>query len=148
MKLSPVVGRYFDAWIRQDTWDSGHRLDRERFYRFVKAVARYSRRPPALHDIRLLIVTRWKQRRQNKWLNREAEQYAALYEELLEYERTRGFPDPLIERTSTVRFFYALQDSSRRAHKGKVDVQHVDKVMTDVWGKDWREKLKQRGTQP
>ncbi len=134
MKLSPVIARYFDSWICHDTWDSHHLFDRERFYRFVKAVARYSRRAPLPGDVQALIVDRWRHRRVRTALHRATERYGALYQTLLEYERTRGFPDALIERTNIVRYYLRLAPRSPNA-------QHFDRTMTNVWGKDWQKKL-------
>jgi hypothetical protein len=136
MKLSKVVGRYFDAWICRDTWDSFHPLDNQRFYRFVKAVARYSRRPPLPRDIKTLIVERrGGDRRITAALSKTADKFVDLYQTLLEYEKTRGFPDALIERTNIVRYYLRLTSGSGSNH------HHINRMMTDVWGKDWRAEL-------
>src|SRR5919197_5186345 len=101
MKLSRVVSRYFDVWICRDSWDSHHPLDDERFYRFVKAVARYSRRrAPSPADVHALIIKKWSgQGVDHVELEKIATEFAELYQTLLNYEKTSGFPDPLIERT-------------------------------------------------
>jgi len=136
MALSRVVRRYFDAWISHDTWDSYHLLDSERFYRFVKAAARYSRRKtPWPRDVKAGILTPWRRRRPAAALNRTADRFVALYQTLLEYEKTRGFPDPLIERTDIVQYHLALTSTSRPNHA------HEDRVMAEVWGKRWQETL-------
>ena len=47
--FTPSIDKYFAAWILRDTWDSGHPLDMQRFYRFVRAIDHFSkaiRRPP------------------------------------------------------------------------------------------------------
>jgi len=90
-RLSPVVQRYFDAWVDRDTWDSWHPLDDEHFYRFVKAVARYSRRrPPRPGDIHALIVARWRGKRRADQLTERAEHFANFYETLLAYRKPRA----------------------------------------------------------
>ena len=111
-------------------------LDNQRFYRFVKAVARYSRRrPPLPRDIKACILKRWRGRRAAAALNKTADQFVDLYQTLLEYERTRGFPDALIERTNIVRYHLALTSTARP------NPQHVERMMTDVWGTGWRARL-------
>jgi hypothetical protein len=135
MKLSPVVHRYFEAWIHRNTWDSYHSQDNEKFYRFIKAIARYSRRVPSPADIYTLIVERWKGQRDSAKLDETAERFADLYQTLMDYEKTGGFPDPLIERTDIVKYHLELSVHSRDNR------QHVNMTMTDVWGKDWRTKL-------
>ena len=136
MKLSPVVGRYFDAWICQDSWDSGHPTDTERFYRFVKAVARYSRsRAPSQADIHALIVQRWRGQGVDRVeLDTRANEFAELYRTLLNYEKTRDFPDPLIERTNILE--YHLRVSAQCQGND----QCINRMMTEVWGKDWHTK--------
>lgn len=42
--FSKEVDRYFKAWIQLDTWDSLHSFDMSRFYSFIKALKRYSRK--------------------------------------------------------------------------------------------------------
>jgi len=136
MALSRVVGRYFEAWISHDTWDSHHALDNERFYRFVKAIARYNRRkPPLPREIKACIVRRWRGRRDAAALRKTADHFVELYQTLLAYERTRRFPDPLIERTDIVRYHLDLSVRSRQ------DSGHVNRAMADVWGQDWQTKL-------
>lgn len=134
-KLSQVIGRYFDTWICRDTWDSHHRLDDQRFYRFVKAVARYSRRPPRPSDVKNLIVQKRGAGQTSSTLRKAADEFVELYETLLEYEKTRGFPDALIERTDIVRFYLRLTLGADRK------AQHVNQSMTDAWGQDWQAKL-------
>ena len=136
MKLSPVVGRYFDAWLRLDTWDSYHPLDKERFYLFVKAVARYSRRVPSAGDIKELIVEKWKDRRTISVLNKATCYFMSLYQEFLAYEKTRGFPNPSIERTNIVRFYY-------RIRQGKTN-KDIDMRMSEDWGSNWQRKLDEK----
>ena len=130
MKLSPVVGNYLEARICRESWDSHHPLDNERFYRFVKAVARYSRRTPSSGDIHSLIVSRW-----GPSARRAAARFVELYETLLAYEKTRGFPDALIERTDIVRYHLEL------SIRGSRNARSIDRAMTDAWGDDWQTKL-------
>ena len=134
-ELPQIVGRYFDAWIGLDTWDSFHSLDMARFYRFVKAVARYSRRhSPLPVRIRALIFERWKGRRDGAELNDDADHFAELYQTLLGYERAKGFPDPLIECRDIVR--YNLRLTARGISDGQ-----DRRTMAKVWGPDWQTKF-------
>jgi len=130
VKLSPVVGRYFEVWICHDSWDSHHALDNERFYRFVKAVARYSRPAPSSGDIHALIVSR-----RGRRARRIAYRFVELYETLLAYEKTRGFPDALIERTDIVKYHLEL------SVRGGGNARRIARVMSDAWGNDWQTKL-------
>jgi hypothetical protein len=137
MKLSRVIGRYFDDWISQDSWDSHHPSDDARFYRFVKAVARYSRRRvPSQGDVRALIIQRWsRQEGDNVELEKIANEFAELYQTLLDYEQTRGFPDPFREGIDIVKCYLKLSIHSQG------NDQYINRTMTEDWGKDWRAKL-------
>jgi hypothetical protein len=138
MKLSQVVGRYFDAWINRGSWSSRHPLDTKRFYRFVKAVARYNRRKvPSPDDIYALIVERWRdQVKDSDELDRIASEFAGLYQTLLNYEKTRHFPDPVIERTDIVKYHLTLSVREQE------DYQRINKRMIEDWGEDWKDKLR------
>src|SRR6516164_8403786 len=111
VQLSSIIARYFDIWIRQETWDSGHWSDRERFYRFVKAVKRYSRRPVSSDQIQTLMIDRWRHRRDSTVLEIKVEKYGEIYQILLEYERTPDFPDALIDCKNTLAFYNRLRRS-------------------------------------
>jgi hypothetical protein len=130
--FSPVIGRYFDHWICQDTWDSYHPLDTARFYRFVKAVARYSRRAPSSAFLHADIINRWKGRRDHAQLEREADHFSEQYDTLLAYERTKGIPDALIEHSDIVKYHLRLSRQSAAA---------CNRIMTQAWGQDWKKKL-------
>ena len=65
----------------------------------------------------------------------KAEKYGEIYQTLLEYERTSGFPDALIDRKNILAFYNRLRISGRQ------NDQHIDRMMTAAWGKDWQRKL-------
>ena len=136
IKLSKVVARYFEVWIALDSWDSFHPLDLQRFYRFVKAVVRYSRKPPSSRDVHALIMARRnKQRSVDAFDDQAAERYADIYETLINYEETRCFPDALIECTNIIKFHLQLQSQENQ------NVQHIEWIMNRFWGKDWQKQL-------
>jgi hypothetical protein len=68
-------------------------------------------------------------------LRKAADEFEDLYETLLAYEKTPDFPDALIERTDIVRYHLKLT-----LGKGSNDA-HVNRTMTNVWGRDWRVRL-------
>lgn len=146
-KLPLVVSRYFDAWIANDTWDSGNRHDMERFYRFCKAVVRYSRKnTPLPGDIEELIIQRWGEKRVRTTLQAAADEYSSLYQTLMEYEKTKEFPNAMIECKSIVRFYQRLireneviRQGQRRQEKPSKEL--IDRAMTAIWGETWRAQL-------
>jgi hypothetical protein len=137
MKLSPIINRYFDHWTC-NPWHSCHPLDNQRFYRFVKAVERYSRRKaPSRADIHALIMQKGEE--QDLELDREeldelANEFAERYQMLLDYEKTKRFPNPLVEQTNILDYYSAL------FARCQGNDQHINRMMTKVWGKDWQTK--------
>ena len=88
-KLSPKVENYFTNWISRDTCYTGSLYDMERFYQFVKAVKRFSKKPPTECFVRELIVKHGGF--EAKYLEKKAAHFGQLYVTLFEYENTQ-FP--------------------------------------------------------
>ena len=108
-RLSPVVQRYFDAWVDRDTWDSWHPLDDEHFYRFVKAVARSSRRrPPRPGDIHALIVARWRGKRRADQLTERAEHFRQPLRDTARLKEAEGGAEEAGAGVGHVDFFFTL----------------------------------------
>lgn len=138
MKLSRVVNRYFEAWISQNTWNSSHWLDNERFYRFVKAIIRYSRRKPTENDIRYKIMEIYKGKLDEEFLYEEAERFTYKYSIILAYERTKDFPNPIIEKNNIFSYYFHL-----RPHYHN-NTKELERIMAEVWGKEWKKKLEEK----
>jgi hypothetical protein len=84
-----MVEKSFLAWISCDTWYKCHPSDDERFYRFVWAVAQFSRRPPSEITIRNLIISEWAGKLENDFLQNQAMHYSGLYATMLEFAKVR-----------------------------------------------------------
>ncbi|MDE3224031.1 MAG: hypothetical protein KGN30_01310, partial [Nitrospirota bacterium] len=100
-----------------------------------KAVVRYSRPTPLPAVIHALIIERWSEHRNSKGLKESADDFADLYQTLLNYEKSRDFPNPLIERTDIAKYHVSLSIRSEN------NDQHINRMMTRMWGEDWRAKL-------
>src|SRR5919198_6523312 len=138
MRLSPTVSRYFDDWMCWEQWHSCHPLDNERFYRFVKAVARYSRKAPSRADVYALILERWSGQEidlDDAGLDEAATEFAERYRMLMDYEKTKGFPNPLIERRSILEYY------NMASAQCQGDKQRLNRKMTEAWGEDWQTKV-------
>ena len=138
MKLSPIIRSYFDDWIGRESWHTCHPLDNERFNCFIKAVARYSRsRAPSPADIHAIIVQRWRGQEldlDDTELDERANEFAERYQMLLNYEKTKCFPNPLIEGTNILKYYLALSPECRE------DAQRTNRIMTKALGEDWQTK--------
>jgi hypothetical protein len=138
VRLSPIVRRYFDAWISRDASDFDHE---QAFYWFVKAVAEYEKRykcRPSSLALSDLIVEAWK--RLGVFDNHstaEADEQASLYETLLTYEKAcRRFPDRLTEGSAAkdiVTYWLALGTRARS------NTAYIEEKMREEYGEDWKE---------
>lgn len=90
MPLSPVTQRAFDMWMGPDTWAKGHPSDEGRFYNFVWAVARYSRRPIGAAELRDLIFAEWEGRIEEAYLQDKAMSFSNRFDDLLDFARARN----------------------------------------------------------
>ncbi len=88
-ELSPTVAKYFMKWILTSTWYTEHTCDMDRFYKFVKAVKRWSKKRPSGELVRQLIVEHGGPLED---LEKMADHFKSLYVEILEYEDT-PFPE-------------------------------------------------------
>lgn len=95
-RLPPSLEAPFSRWISCDTWWKGHPSDEERFYRFVWAVARYSRRPPSEAALRELITSEWGGRSEPEFLREQALRFSQLYATFLEFAKVRRKPEPFL----------------------------------------------------
>lgn len=137
--LSPLVRRYFDAWISRDASDFDHE---EKFFWFAKAVAEYEKRHkrrPSSRTISDLIVEAWTRRGVNDDDSKEeADRLATLYEELIAYEKAcRRFPDRLTEgsaRRDIVTYWRALSNHAQS------NQPYIDEKMREEYGPDWKMK--------
>lgn len=90
-KLSPLVQKAFDQWIKADTWYKAHPNDEERFYRFVWAAVRVSRNGgPSEQDIRDLIHQEWDGKMDPGYLDDEALRASSLYRSLYDFGKARN----------------------------------------------------------
>ena len=105
----------------------------ERFYRFVKAVLRYSRNRPGDSEIRKLIIAKGGEvLKDQECLNREAERFSSLYFDILEFHDT-PFPDAIVEQKSPIACYHALEFAF-----GRDRTEDIDQGMQSIWGSDWR----------
>ena len=135
MKLSPLVNKYFLAWINSSTWNTGHDADRRRFYKFVKAVVKYSQKRPSSGTVRRLILAHGKGKLEESVLDSEAAEYASLYDSILGFADIQ-FPDPLVERKNASSHYFGLC-----AAFGPEAEDRIDKIMKREWGSDWKKKV-------
>jgi hypothetical protein len=147
--FSKTVDRYFLAWIGPDTWDSFHPLDMERFYKFVKAIKRYSRSnygPKILENI-VKAARNEHPDLNDDYVKEIAQDFSSISHQILDYEST-PFPDPLIEMRNpyavSLRLF-SIQVSDKKGNlRPFYTEEKIEKILAKNFGPDWRERWRQR----
>ena len=98
--------------------------------------ARYNpRKPPKAHELETYILKAWRKRRTGRALRAACDRFVSRYQHLLAYEKTKGFPDHLIARTSITSYYHQLISSPTR------NSEYVERTMARTWGPTWRSKL-------
>lgn len=85
LKLSPLCGKIYLIWIESDTWHTSHPRDKNRFYDFVRLYASYARKEISGDSIKRDILERYDGKFEPNHLNKKADYYATLFDELTEY---------------------------------------------------------------
>ena len=98
--MHELIKKYYTRWINGPTLME-HVLDRERFYRFVKACIRYSRHWKAREDIhgswlRYFLERDLSRRYSEQYLDEIIHEIVVLFEHILEFNKT-SFPDYVLE---------------------------------------------------
>ena len=87
MKLPPLCERIYLVWIDQDTWYTPHPLDKRRFYDFVKVFVSNAKKDVSASELKEDIISRYKGKLDDEYLEESAEYYSSLFDELVEYAR-------------------------------------------------------------
>jgi hypothetical protein len=145
--FSKIVDRYFMRWISPDTWHTHHPLDMKRFYGFVKALRRYSRKrgSPRLRANIIMAAKIKHPELDEECLEERADYFSSLAHKILDYEST-PFPDPLVEKTNPHAVAISLGmiqkvDEHGRPHPAYTQEQ-IDNRLAEMFGDDWRERYR------
>jgi hypothetical protein len=147
--FSEMIDRYFLAWIRIDTWHTAHPSDMERFYKFVKALKRYSRKKSAL-NISENIKKAVREHHPNfneDYLDEMAQDFSSTVFQILDYEKA-PFPDPLVEMNDPYAVSLHLGTLRKYDSNGRsmplYSEEQIEKFLVRHFGKDWEERWNER----
>jgi len=137
------VRKYYSAWLRGAALFE-HPLDRDRFYRFVKACTTYSRQE--LHGewlryfLEIDLQKRYPDERSREQVVIEA---VVLFEHILNFNKV-SFPDPVLEMGNPYSVSLALQSytyaDGRRLHSE----EDIERILRENFGESWREDYRRR----
>jgi hypothetical protein len=136
--FSKAVDRYFDQWIRVFTWDTMHPYDMERFYQFLKALKKYSRKywAKGFHENIVKAAKDYHPNLDEKHITEMANFFIKKAETCFAYEEA-PFPDPLVEKTDP----YAVRSRLSRIQvlddKGNTRPLYTSDEIEDILAKDF-----------
>ncbi|MBI4307929.1 MAG: hypothetical protein HY684_03905 [Chloroflexi bacterium] len=145
MYFSPLIDRYFNGWIGLFTWDSKHPYDMARFYKFLKALGRYSRKRGwlgRLHRKIVIAAADYHSSLAKEHIRQMADFFVREAETIFFYEST-PFPDALVESKDPYAMWASLQTARVLNKQGKARPLYtqakIEEVLAKRFGEGWRD---------
>ncbi len=141
--FAKIIDIYFLNWIRQDTWDSFHWLDMERFYKFVKAIKKYARSKygPKIYKNIIKAAKKEHPNLNEAHVEEKARYFSSIVHQILDYEST-SFPDPIVEMRNPYEVWRHLHKIQVTDKKGNLrplyTEEEIEAILSKNFGSDWR----------
>lgn len=141
--FSKTIDKYFIAWISVDTWDSHHAYDMKRFYKFLKALLQYSRKPwlGLLHENIIQAVKKEHPYFDEGTANESAGFFSSLAVRIYDFNST-VFPDPLVEMKNPYSVLTQLRRQkiySNGNSKPLYSENQINSILEENFGENWQE---------
>jgi hypothetical protein len=140
--FSPLVDKYLLAWIGPSTWTSFHQADLGRFYKFIKALSRYSRKS-ITQTLSSTVVSSAQDvhpEMSPREIQNVAQEYCEIAQHLLQFMQA-PFPDPLIEMRNPNDVFLHLRSLRVYHHdRGWIDMyslEEIEEFLGAHFGEGW-----------
>lgn len=133
-KMSPIVKKYYSAWILNSPTFLGHPLDEERFFRFIKSCIRYSRSRIDGQWLRGFLEVDLENQiptlDSREHIIRKA---VSVFDTIIDYEKTR-FPDHEVEMKNPYLVKSQLQSWERRDGKRFYSEEKIQSILIKNFG--------------
>jgi hypothetical protein len=142
--FSQLTDRYFNHWISLPTWDSRHPLDMQRFYQFVKALRKYSRKPwqTKFHENIQIAAKANHPTLNDKYVTEMADLFLAHAEIIFAYDAVRF--DPCIEMRNPHDVRISLRRMQSTDGKGGKQPlytpEQIEQILVDNFGINWKDR--------
>ena len=146
-RMPKLIEKYYLVWVNGPTLLE-HPLDRDRFFRFVKACIRYSRQE--LHEgwLRYFLERDLQKRYTNEQYREQLiSEVVILFQHILDFNKV-GFPDPVLEmrnpylvKMALERYYYTDRNGIRKPAYPK---DKIEKILTDNFGPSWEENYRRK----
>ena len=145
-KMPELIEKYYKGWIKWPTLLQAH-PDRERFYRFVKACIRYSRRNIDTGWLRYFLERDLAKRYSEQYRDEIIAEILILFERILDFNKT-SFPDHILEMKNPYAIYGVLRRYGYVDKDGKEKPYYsdakIEKILRDNFGPSWREDYRRK----
>jgi len=142
-----LIEKYYLAWLNGATLLE-HPLDRDRFFRFIKACIRYSRQ--GLHEgwLRYFLERDLCERyTDSEYREKIISEVIIVFQHVLDFNKV-SFPDPVLEmrnpylvKMTLERYYYTGRNGSRRP---VYSADEVERILRDNFGSSWKENYRRK----
>ncbi|MCQ3932537.1 MAG: hypothetical protein DPW16_18970 [Chloroflexi bacterium] len=147
--FSPMVDKYLSHWICQPTWDSMHPKDMERFYIFLKALQRYSKRDwfSELNATLLRAAKDFHPSVEEDLLAKTIGIFLEKAEVVLNYAKAE-FPNPVVEMRNPFEVRGLLTTRKYLDRDGNEQTMlsddEIEEILIKNFGKNWRDTYRKK----
>ena len=146
-RMPKLVEKYYSVWINGPAL-LGHPLDNGRFYKFVKACLRYSRKRVHEEWLRYFLERDLKERYTNEQYRDELiSELMILFQHILDFNRV-SFPDHVLEmrnpylvKMELERYHYIDENGSEKSLHSD---SQIERILADNFGASWREDYRRK----
>jgi len=139
MKMHHLVEKYYSNWLGSTTL-LGHPDDRERFYRFVKAYCRYTRKPRNGQWLRYFLERDMLNRYPDKeYTENKIIEIVSLFDYLIDFFKV-DFPKPILEMHDPYKVMSEMQRKERGDGSKFFSEEEIKATIERNFGKDWKKR--------
>ncbi|NOZ74438.1 MAG: hypothetical protein GXO90_03545 [FCB group bacterium] len=136
--MSPLIAKYYNNWLSGPTL-LGHPNDEKRFYKFIKACVRYSRKSKNGVWLKYFIERDLKEKYTEDYFNSVCLEAISIFDHIIDYLQVH-IPDYSIEMKNP----YYVASDLRRIIKDDGDPymseKEIENYLIEKFGDNWREK--------
>ena len=146
-QMPKLIKRYYLAWVNGPTLLE-HPLDRDRFFRFVKACIRYSRQEVHEAWLRYFLEKDLQKRYTNEQYREQLIiEVIILFQAILDFNKV-SFPNPILEMRNPYSVMMALESyyyTDKNGNKRPAySRDEIEKILTDNFGSSWEEDYRRK----
>lgn len=142
-RMPELIRKYYLAWVNGPTLLE-HPLDKDRFFRFVKACIRYSRQQRHGGWLRYFLENDLQKRYTNGQYSHEyVSEIIILFERLLDFNKV-SFPEPVLEMRNPYEVKLRLQSYYFSNGRAVYTTDEIERILRDNFGSSWEKDYRRK----